>query len=128
MGKLKMTILKEGLGVCRLSPKDDIPSWGLSGKFFSITRTGEELSVVCEEQYIPEGINCECGWRALKVEGPLEFSLTGILAKISGVLAEAGVSIFAVSTYDTDYILVKNKDLDKAVQSLINKEYVIAYN
>lgn len=128
MSILKMSLLDTTLGVCRLNTDEEIPSWGIKGEFFSVTKTSDELSIVCEEQNIPQHILCERGWRALKVEGPLDFSLVGILSKISNVLAGAGVSIFAVSTYDTDYILVKNKDIDKAVEALIENEYEVTRN
>lgn len=125
MSKLKMSLLDINLGVCRLASNDAVPAWGTKSQFFSVTKTEEELSIVCEEQYIPEGVNCEGSWRALKVEGPLDFSLVGILSKISSALAAVKVSIFAISTYDTDYILVKSKDIDKAVEALRNNDYDI---
>lgn len=89
-------------------------NWATAGSFFSITRTLEELSVVCAEQVIPEGITSEKGWRCLKVHGPLDFSLTGILSSLLHPLAKANISVFALSTYDTDYLLVKEADLERA--------------
>ena len=86
--------------------------------FCSVTRTLDELSVVCLEDIVPEGVRCEKGWRALKLEGPFEFSEVGVLASVAGPLAEAGVSIFAVSTFDTDYVLVKDEQLESAVGAL----------
>jgi hypothetical protein len=83
-----------------------------------VTRTDRELSVVCEEGAAPADTKREAGWRLLRVAGPLDFSLTGILAGIAAPLAEAGVSIFAVSTFDTDYIMVKQEDLAKALSAL----------
>jgi uncharacterized protein len=88
------------------------------GVFFSITRTADELSVVCAERDAPKDAKVEGGWRAMKVEGTLDFSLTGVLASISAPLADAGVSIFVVSTYETDYVLVKEASLMKAVPAL----------
>lgn len=125
MSRLKISLLKPTVGVCRLAPTEHIPSWASEGQFFSITKTGEELSILCEESFIPEGIICERNWRVLKVEGPLDFSLIGILSRISSLLAEAGISIFALSTYDTDYILVKDKDIDRAVEVLRNDYDII---
>jgi hypothetical protein len=78
----------------------------------------DELSVVCQEELVPANIRAENGWRGLKVEGPLDFALTGILAGLASALAQAGVSLFAISTFDTDYILVKEKDLAKAIRAL----------
>ncbi len=122
---LKMSIAETSYAVCRLAPDQAIPDWALSGDFVSVTKTPEELSVVCPEQAVPHGIKSERGWRALKVEGPLDFSLTGILASISAILAQSGISIFAVSTYDTDYILVREQDLEPAVEALSQGPYEI---
>ena len=122
---LTMKLLKEKYGVCRLDKTELIPNWAQNGDFFSITRTSDELSIVCPEDNIPSGIKCEKDWRALKVEGTLDFSLVGILASISTILAQKGISIFAISTYDTDYILVKNKDIDNAIKSLSDEKYGI---
>jgi uncharacterized protein len=105
--------------VCRLAPDDEIPQWALRcGGFASVTRTADELSLVCAESVVPRGIQCEPGWRIFKVEGPLDFTLTGILASVAQPLAEAAVSIFTISTYDTDYVMVKDQDVEKAVQAL----------
>ena len=90
------------------------------GEFLSITKTAEELSIVCLSGVIPESVKKDAGWKVLKIEGILSFGLVGVLAQVSAVLAEAEVSIFAISTYNTDYILVKNKDFDAAVVVLRN--------
>ena len=116
--KLNFSVLKGRFGVCRLESGSSLPTWALESGFYSVTRTPVELSVVCLEEKIPEGVKSENNWCILKVEGVLDFSLTGILASISGVLARQGISIFALSTFDTDYILVKEKDLPNAVQAL----------
>jgi len=122
---LTMKLLKEKYGVCRLDKIELIPKWVQNSEIFSITRTSDELSIVCIEDSIPNDIKCEKDWRILKIEGPLDFSLIGILASISTILAQKGISIFAISTYDTDYILVKNKDIDNAVESLIKERYEV---
>ncbi len=116
--KLEFIVLQDTYGVCRLDKDRTIPDWAKESEFFSITKTRSELSLVCSQQNIPEDITCEKGWRVLKVEGTLDFSLTGILASISGTLAAEDISIFAISTYDTDYILVKEAALDRAVEAL----------
>jgi hypothetical protein len=121
--KLKMKLLKDKYGVCRLDKISLIPSWGIEGEFYSITRTEDELSIVCAQKSIPDNVQYEKDWKVLKVEGPLDFSLVGILASISSLMAEKSISIFAISTYDTDYILVKDKDLNKAIESLRNDKY-----
>ena len=122
---LTMKLLSEKYGVCRLDKKDLIPAWAQKGEFFSITRTLDELSIVCVENNIPSDIKCEKDWRILKIEGPLDFALLGILASISTILAQKGISIFAISTYDTDYILVKESEIDNAIEALVNENYEI---
>lgn len=122
---LTMRLLKDKYGVCRLDKNESIPTWAQNGEFFSITKTADELSIVCDEENIPDNKKCEKDWKVLKIEGPLDFSLIGILSSISSILASRGISIFAVSTYDTDYILIKNKDIDKAVESLIEERYEV---
>lgn len=124
---LTMKLLKEKYGVCRLDKTELIPQWAENGEFSSITRTSDELSIVCSEDNIPSGIKCEKDWRVLKIEGTLDFSLIGILASISTILSQKRISIFAVSTYNTDYILVKNNDVDNAISSLSNEGYEIIY-
>lgn len=122
---LTMKLLRESYGVCRLAQGEAIPDWATMGDFFSITKTDDELSLVCEMKNIPEDILCEGNWRVLKVEGPLDFALVGILSSISQVLADCSVSIFALSTYDTDYILIKEKDRVTAVNALSGANYKV---
>ncbi len=103
---MRIKLLPQTLDICRLEPEAPLPSWVGPG-FFSITRTPDELSIVCENA--PLSVQrCERGWRAFKVEGPLDFSLTGILSSIAAPLAAARVSLFAISTFDTDYVLVRD--------------------
>ena len=116
--KLSLSILPQKLAVCRLGKDARIPVWVEGDNFFSITKTDDELSIVCSENRVPDDIKAEKGWQAFKVEGPLDFSLTGILASLANPLAEAGISIFAVSTFDTDYLLVKSDKLNEAVKVL----------
>ncbi len=115
---LTLSLMPARLAVCRLDVSSIIPEWGLRGTFFSITRTEEELSIVCSEEYAPSEIKTEKGWRYFKVEGPLAFELTGILSSLTQPLAEAKVSIFAISTFDTDYMLVKEENLQRALEVL----------
>lgn len=104
--------------VCRLSSDALIPSWATAGPFFSITRTPDELSVVCGESAVPEGVACERGWRGLRVAGALPFTAVGVLASLTAPLAGAGISVFPVSTFDTDYLLVKEAGLERAIAAL----------
>ncbi|AOS44053.1 hypothetical protein Verru16b_01114 [Lacunisphaera limnophila] len=117
--QLNLFLSQDKLAVVQLDAKADIPAWaqGKNG-FSSISRTPQELSIVCAEDVVPQGVKVEAGWRVFKVEGPLDFSLTGILASIATPLAKAGVSIFAISTYDTDYVLVKNEKVQDAMTAL----------
>ena len=115
---MKLQILESTVSVCRLDAKAAIPDWALHSNFLSITRTTSELSIVCETGRVPHDIQMEQGWKIFKVEGILDFSLTGILASIANPLAQAKISIFAISTFDTDYILVKEENLDQAVEVL----------
>ncbi|HEX6711554.1 MAG TPA: ACT domain-containing protein [Rubrobacter sp.] len=116
--ELTLTVLEERLAVCRLDVGADIPAWATGACFFSVTRAEDELSIVCPESNVPEDINREQGWRALKLEGPFELSMVGILASVAEPLAGAGVSIFAVSTFDTDYVLVGEEQLELADDTL----------
>jgi len=117
---MKLTVLKQVLGVCRLNSDQTIPSWAQQSKqsFVSITYTEDELSIVCPLELIPDGMQCEKPWKAIKIIGPLDFGLTGILSSLTVPLAQNGISIFAISTFDTDYILIKENDLDNAKRIL----------
>ena len=115
---MKITVLNGTYAVARLSGNHEIPTWATTGSFFSISKTPDELSVVCSQDLVPKVVKCETNWRVLKVEGPLDFGLTGILASIANPLADAGISIFALSTFDTDYVMVKADRLPSAEQAL----------
>lgn len=105
--------------ILKLDPRESIPAWATQGAFFSIGKTNEELSIVCATSSVPENVvNKSADWKCLKVEGLLDFAQTGILSSIAGPLAKAKISIFAVSTFNTDYILVKNDSLEKAKAAL----------
>ncbi len=123
--KLKKRLLlgSETFSICRLERNAPIPEWALTGGFSSITRTVEELSVVCPQNRVPPGVQKQDGWKAVQVEGPLDFSLIGVLASLTVPLAKEGISIFAISTYDTDYLLVKEKELERAIQALQGEGY-----
>jgi hypothetical protein len=114
---LFLTLLPGRLAVCRLGAQEPLPDWP-RGELTALTRTTDEISIVCAEECVPPGIQIEAGWRALKVAGPLDFSLTGILAAIAAPLAAAEISIFALSTYDTDYVLIKETHLADAIRVL----------
>jgi hypothetical protein len=115
---LDLILLPGTFAVCKLQADAAIPGWATAGAIFSTTRTAEELSVVCEESLIPESVTCERQWRCFRVAGTMPFSMVGVLASLVQPLAEAGVSVFALSTFDTDYVLVKAADLEIAQRSL----------
>ena len=119
---LSLSVLPYELAICRLPPDATLPAWVDKAPFCSLTRTDEELSLVCPSYAIPpelpSDLLIERGWRALKVAGPLDFSMTGVLASLAFPLAQADVSIFAISTYDTDYLLVRSDVLERAIQVL----------
>jgi len=122
---LSLTLLEQTFAVHRLAADMEVPAAALSSPFFAITRTDDELSLVLPESVEIDSEKSEAGWACFKVEGPLEFGLVGVLAKISSVLAEAGVPIFAMSTFDTDYILVKRKQVQVAKEALSSADYQI---
>ena len=113
-----LSVLPGALAICRLDPASEIPAWALKSGFFAIARTADELSVVCRQQDLPAGVTSQRDWAGLKVEGPLDFSQTGVLAALAAPLARARISIFVISTYDTDYLLVKRADLENATAAL----------
>ncbi len=122
---LKLSVLEGRLAVCRLDPGAEIPDWAIRDPFFSITRTVDELSVICPEQHVPPGVACEQGWRALKLEGPLDFESIGTLNAVAEPLADAEISILAIATYDTDYVLIKESELGRALAALSKREHRI---
>ncbi|HEY1435187.1 MAG TPA: ACT domain-containing protein [Thermoanaerobaculia bacterium] len=115
---LDLDILPETFAICRLDPSGPLPPWAESGALRSATRTPSELSIVCRDDAVPAGVTANRGWRAIAVSGTLDFALTGILASIAGPLAAADVSLFAVSTHDTDYVLVRQETLSRAAAAL----------
>jgi hypothetical protein len=115
---LTLAVLEGRFAVCRLPADAPAPAWAAAGPFVSLTRTAAELSVVCLQDAVPEGVRGERGWRCLCVAGPLDFSLAGVLASVVGPLADAGIAVFAVSTFDTDYLLVNAEGLGRAIEVL----------
>ena len=115
---LSITLLRGDYTVCRLEPHQPVPDWAWTGEFVSLTRTGDELSIVCDAKAVPDGVKLEAGWACLKLQGPFAFELTGILSRVLAPLHDAGVGIFAVSTFDTDYVLLKRVQLRAGVAAL----------
>jgi hypothetical protein len=117
--RLPLDLLPDTLAICRLDAAAPLPGWAAGpSRFLTVSRTAEELSITAVESAVPPGQRCERDYRAFRVRGPLPLDLIGILASIADPLAEVGVSIFAISTYETDYVLVKERDLATAVRAL----------
>jgi hypothetical protein len=115
---MDLRVLNERLSVCRLPAGAPWPTPPADGSFYSVTRTDAELSVVCLEDAAPAGARVEPDWRVLEVAGPLDFSMVGVMAALTAPLADVGVSVFVISTYDTDYVLVHAAALERAVGAL----------
>lgn len=118
LAQLEFSVMPGRFAIARLETTSPIPTWAMGREFFSLTRTPEELSIVAPEGAVPGRVRAARGWRVLKLEGPFEFSAVGVLAAVTGPLAEAGISIFALATFDTDYVLVKDENLESAVEVL----------
>jgi hypothetical protein len=116
--RLELTLLPERFAISRLAADAPVPDWATHGSFFSVTRTGEELSVVTEISQVPVGVQSQPGWRVFKVHGPFILSEIGVLSALAAPLAEAKISLFAVSTFDTDYLLVAAETLSAAIAVL----------
>jgi hypothetical protein len=116
--RFELTVLTGSFAMVRLAADSPLPIWAIEREFFSVTRTGDELSIVCPASRVPSGIAAQTGWRVLKVEGPFALSEVGVLAALSAPMAVAKVSLFAVSTFDTDYLLVSEKQLHAAIAAL----------
>ena len=123
MTGLKLKLLDDTVSIHRFEESAEIPSKVFQSSFFNISKSDEELSIVCPSSLDLNSEQCNDDWSCIKVLGPLDFSLTGFLAKLSGVLAEAQISIFALSTYDTDYIFVKSVKVKEAVAALEGAGY-----
>jgi hypothetical protein len=117
--RLPLELLADTLAVCRLPADAPVPDWAAGpSRFVTVSRTSEELSITVVQSHVPPEVRCERDYRALRVKGPLPLNLIGVLAAIADPLAAAGLSIFAISTFDTDYVLVKAHDLEPAVAAL----------
>ena len=123
MGEMVLKKIEHKLSVCRVTDISDID---LNTDFYFIGKTDEELSLVCKTDAVPyKTIERDDGWRGFRIQGVLDFMLIGILSKLSGILAEHKIGIFAVSTYNTDYILVKEENFDRAMEALISEGYKV---
>jgi uncharacterized protein len=122
---MTLTVLNGVYSIFQFDIHSELPSWIYKSEFYSITRTNEEISVVTIQTGSFENIRCSRDWKILKIAGPLDFSMVGVIAGISGVLKENNISIFTLSTYDTDYILLQEKDLDAGIKALKKAGYTL---
>jgi hypothetical protein len=118
MSTLTLVALEGTFAVSRVPAASPIPPWANESTFASITRARGELSIVCDQERVPPGVTCEQGWRCFEVAGPLDFELVGVLASLVGPLATAGVPVFVISTFSTDYLLIKSANLDRTLETL----------
>jgi hypothetical protein len=118
VGIRPLLVVPGSFAVCKLAAGSPVPPWAMAGDLFSVTRTPEEVSLVCRQEAVPEGVACERDWGCLRVAGSLPFTLVGVLASLTGPLAKAGVGVFVFSTFDTDYLLVKEAQMRQALHAL----------
>lgn len=109
--------------ICRLDRDAPVPEWATKGHFFSVARTPDELSVVCPQTSVPRGNDCETGWRCLKIESPFEFDLSGMISSIAAPVAEADIDVFVVATQDSDYLMVRERNLKRTISMLSERGY-----
>jgi hypothetical protein len=114
---MNLILLLGTFAICRLDSGDPVPAWA-QGEFVSITRTNDELTIVCIQDDVPAGIHCDLGWRCLRPDGRFDLTEVGVIASLAKPLADNGVSVFVIGTFDTDYLLVKESRLSDAVVAL----------
>ena len=123
---MRLRTLPDSYAVVRLHPGADLPDWVDMGPFRSVTRTEHEVSVVCRDHDVPEGESVDRGWTVLEVMGPLDFSLSGVVTSLVTPLAQAELPIFVISTFESDYVLVRSSDLGRAADALEAAGHVFA--
>jgi hypothetical protein len=124
---LQLIVWPESYAICQLEPNQVVPLWATEGAFWSVTKTEDELTIVCEERHVPGDVTAQRHWRLIQLHGPFELSETGILSSLTAPLAQAGVSVYVVSTYDTDYLMVKQENLEKATTAL-SKSFTLIHD
>lgn len=125
MKQLSLSLLPHKYAVCQFHPDKHIPYWALMGDFVSLTRTNEELSIICQQSNVPAEVEAERGWCCIQVQGAFDFSVVGVHASLAIPLAEANISVLSVATYATDYLLVKEENVERALQVLEQAGHVI---
>lgn len=123
---LTLELLKESFLICRLPASSPLPAWAFTGPFISVTKTKDELSILTiDAGQLPQDVKCEKNWKCFKLQGPFPFDMTGVLASILNPLAKAEIAILAISTFDTDYVLVKDNNLAITVDVLKQNGHVV---
>lgn len=125
MQQLKFITLPGNYSLCRLNPGDALPAWVFQSPFYTVSKSEIELSIVCASQYVPPSIETNGNWKLLRIDAVLDLSLTGITAKFSQPLAEAGINICVIATFDTDYVMIKEDKLDTAKKALQNAGFTV---
>lgn len=123
--KLRLCAIPEKFAICKLPPEALIPPWAISGQLWSVTRTPTELSLVCSHSSVPQGVTAEHNWRALQVVGPLPLEMVGVLSSLAAPFADSGVSIFVISTFETDFLLVREQSFETACQILVQAGHLV---
>jgi hypothetical protein len=120
-----LSVLPLRLAVCRLPAEDPVPVWATAGAWWNVARTFDELSIICAAEAVPDDVPVDCDWAVLQVAGPFDFTVTGVIAQLSAPLAAAGIPILSVSTYTTDYVVVKEERLASVVQVLGQAGHIV---
>lgn len=121
----KLFWLKQDLAICKLPADSPLPEWLNESSFYSVTRTEAELSIVCDFDKVTDFADAQEQWRGFGFEGTLDFSLVGVISKVSAILAQDAISLFAISTFDTDYVLVRADDFERVEKLLTESGYKI---
>ena len=124
--QLQLSLLGEIYGICVFESDTEIPEWAAAVSFCSITRTQEELTIVCPQNTIPSGCEYDAGWRCFRIDGSFDLNQIGVISSLAAPLAQASISIFVVSSYDTDYILVKKEKVNQAIAVLTDSGHLVA--
>ena len=123
--QLQLSLLKDKYGICTLPNTAPIPDWALTQSLASITRTEKELTIVCRLEILPSQYQSDLKWRCFKIDGSFDLNQIGVISSISSPLADAGISIYVISTYDTDYFLIQEQNLEKTISVLSNSGHYI---
>ena len=116
--QLQLSLLKDKYGICTLPNTATIPDWALKQSLASITRTEKELSIVCRREILPSQYQSDLNWRCFKIDGSFDLNQIGVISSIASPLADAGISIYVISTYDTDYFLIQEQNLEQTISTL----------